>query len=173
MWTRNANSAQRDSDGDGLHDYATRIYSMTNTRNGLYWPTREDEPPSPLGPLVAAAAREGYPAPGPSALVPYHGYYYRMLTRQGPHAAGGGYDYYVNGKMLAGFALLAYPARHGASGVMSFLVNQDGVVFQKNLGRATAELAARMTAFDPDASWARAPQVHLEASRPSFGTSPD
>ncbi len=145
--------AARDSDGDGLREYASRLVSRPGQRDGLYWPTRPDEPLSPLGPLLAAAASDGYLSPGSGSAEPYHGYFYKILTSQGSDAAGGAYHYVVNGQMIAGFAVLAYPARHGASGIMTFMVGQDGGVYQKNLGRKTAVLAKVLTTFNPDASW--------------------
>ncbi|HKJ22803.1 MAG TPA: DUF2950 family protein, partial [Gammaproteobacteria bacterium] len=113
---------------------------------------------SPLGPLMASAQAEGYGAKRVTGhrREPYHGYYYRILTRQGKHAPGGAYDYVVNGHMIGGFALVAFPARYGASGVMTFLVNQDGVVYQEDLGPDTATVARRMTEFNPDGSWRKA-----------------
>jgi hypothetical protein len=106
-----------------------------------------------VGPLAAKAQAEGY---GRSTNEPYHGYYYRILTAQGSDAPGGAYDYVVKGKMIGGFALVAYPARWGASGVMTFIVNHDGVVYQRNLGKQTAALAAKMARFDPDSTWSKA-----------------
>ena len=146
----------RDIDRDGLREYAARITSRHNRRDGLYWANRPGEPASPLGPLLAAAAREGYGNPWRGALAPYHGYHYRILSRQGKHAAGGAYHYVVKGKMLAGFALIAYPARHGVSGIMSFVVNQDGLVYQKNLGPNTTAIASAYASYNPDQSWKRA-----------------
>jgi hypothetical protein len=145
--------AARDPMGTGLGEYAQRLVSSPGTRDGLYWPARPDEPESPLGPLVARARAEGYRRPPAPRPIPYHGYYYRILTRQGANAPGGARDYLVNGHMRGGFALLAFPAKHGSSGVMTFLVNQIGIVYQKNLGPDTAALAARITAFDPDPTW--------------------
>ena len=139
----------------GLHEYARKLVSSPGKKDGLYWPTREGEPESPVGPLAAKAQAEGY---GKSANEPYHGYYYRILTAQGSDAPGGAYDYVVKGKLIGGFALVAYPARWGASGVMTFIVSHDGVVYQKNLGKQTAALAAKMTRFDPDATWSKAQQ---------------
>lgn len=147
--------AARDRDGNGVLEYASRFVSTPGKRDGLYWQTGADEPPSPLGPLIAAAAREGYTRPDSVALAPYHGYFYRILARQGRDAAGGAYDYRVRGAMIGGFAVIAFPARYGASGIMSFMVNQDGVVYEKNLGKNTATIAARMTTYNPDASWKR------------------
>ena len=141
--------------GDGVPHYAGRFVSTRGKHDGLYWETQADEAPSPLGPLLAAAAHEGYAKSTVTPLAPYHGYYYKMLDRQGANAPGGAYDYLIKGRMIGGFAVLAYPARYGASGIMSFLVNQDGAVYEKNLGRKTKELAGKMTAFDPDSSWSK------------------
>jgi hypothetical protein len=146
----------KDQDRDGLLEYAPKLVSTPGKRDGLYWEAGNNEPPSPLGPLLGAAAKDGYT--GSSAvtpLAPYHGYYYRILARQGKDAPGGAYDYMVRGKMIGGFAVIAYPARYGASGIMSFIVNHDGVVYEKDLGKNTAAIAAQMTAFNPDASWNR------------------
>jgi len=143
--------AAADPDGNGSPDYARRFMSSEGTKDGLFWPAGANEPASPLGPLVGAATREGYsPKAQPEA---YHGYRYRMLTAQGKDAPGGAYGYLVKDRMLGGFAVLAYPARYGVSGVMSFVTNHDGIVYQKNLGRNTDALAAKMQTFNPDASW--------------------
>lgn len=147
--------ALRDQDGDRVLEYAPKFVSMPGKRDGLYWPTQGDEPPSPLGPLLAAATREGYTRSASKPLAPYHGYFYRILTKQGKDASGGAYDYFVKGKMIGGFAVIAYPARYGASGIMSFLVNHDGVVYEKDLGKDTAAIASKMTTFNPDTSWKR------------------
>ena len=138
---------------DGLHRYALKLVSTTGRRDGLYWRTEEGQPLSPLGPLAAKAKAEGYGKRENAANEPYHGYFYRILTAQGSDAAGGAYSYLVDGKMIGGFALVAYPARWGASGVMTFIVNHDGIVYQKNLGKTTAALALAMTTFNPDATW--------------------
>jgi DUF2950 family protein len=135
-----ASTAGNDS---GLHEYARKFVSSSGRKDGLYWPTPEGAKLSPLGALVAKAHAEGYDR------QPYHGYYYRILTAQGPRAQGGAYDYVVKGRMIGGFALVAYPARWGNSGVMTFVVNQDGAVYQKNLGPDTAALAAHMGASIP------------------------
>jgi len=138
-------------DGDPAGIYALKLISDQGQHNGLYWPTAQDEPASPAGPFVAAAAAEGYRRGG--TRVPYHGYYYRMLYRQGENANGGEREYFSNGLLTEGFALVAWPADYQVSGVMTFIVNQDGVVFQKDLGESTAVTAAAMVSFDPDASW--------------------
>jgi len=145
--------AAQEGAGDGGPHYADRFLSTPGSHDGLYWETKADESPSPLGPLLAAAAHEGYPKSETRPLSPYHGYYYKILTGQGAHAPGGAYDYVVKGRMIGGFAVLAYPARYGASGIMSFMVNHEGVVYEKDLGRITRQLAAKMTSFDPDATW--------------------
>jgi hypothetical protein len=144
--------ASVDRDGDGLFEYAPTLWSTPGKHDGLYWPTQPGEPQSPMGELVADAQAEGY-APKKGQHLPYHGYLYRGLKKQGPHAAGGAYDYVVRGRMIGGFALVAYPAEYGVSGIMTFVVNHDGVVFSKDLGKDTAKLARAMTRFDPDASW--------------------
>jgi hypothetical protein len=141
--------AERKDAGNGAH--AQRIISRPGKKDGLYWPAETGEADSPLGELVAAASAAGY-RPGQSR-TPYHGYYYKVLTRQGPNAPGGALDYVVRGKMIGGFALLAYPAEYANSGVMTFLVNHQGVVYEKDLGPDTARIAAGMTAFNPDNSW--------------------
>lgn len=147
--------ASQDRNGDGLLEYASRFRSSPDRHDGLYWPAGENEPASPLGPLMASAQAEGY---GTKRVAghkrePYHGYYYRILTRQGKDSPGGAYDYVVRGHMIGGFALVAFPAKYGASGVMTFIVNQDGVVYQKDLGPDTATIARRMTEFNPDKTW--------------------
>jgi hypothetical protein len=137
-------------------DYAQRIVSTPGQHDGLYWPAEPGQPQSPLAPLVAEAEEEGYTgerAGGAQAL--YQGYNFRILKAQGPNAASGMGDYVVNGHMTKGFALVGWPATYGASGIMTFVVNQDGIVFQKDLGPRTAATASAMTRFDPDLSWVR------------------
>jgi len=145
--------SQVHQDGSAKH-YALKFISDTGKQNGLYWESPEDQPRSPLGPLVAFATEEGYNVK-PNSHAPFHGYYFHMLNRQGSHAPGGAKDYLVDGKLAAGFAFVAYPAEYGNSGVMTFIINQDGVLLQKDLGKTTAETAAAMTEFDPDASWSQ------------------
>jgi hypothetical protein len=147
--------AEADRDGDGLIEYAQKFRSSEGKHDGLYWPTTDDEPLSPLGPLAAQVRSEGYSAKSANP-APLHGYYYRILTAQGKDAPGGAYDYLVKGNLIGGYALVAYPARWGASGVMTFMCNHDGVVYQKNLGEDTAAIASKMTAFNPDATWQKA-----------------
>ena len=143
--------ARLDRDGNNLLEYAQNLASASGKRDGLYWETKAGEPPSPLGPLTANARSQGYGRPGPGG--PYHGYYYKILTGQGKDAPGGAYDYVVDGKMIGGFALVAYPARWGGSGVMTFICNHDGVVFERNLGKDTVATASAMTVYNPDALW--------------------
>jgi hypothetical protein len=150
---------------DGLAVYAQRFISTPGKRDGLYWDTAEGEEPSPLGVLVAQARAEGYRAGRKKTRTdeskatpkrrrrPYHGYYFKILKAQGPHAPGGRFNYVINGNMIAGYALIAYPAKWGSSGVMTFIVNQQGRVYQKNLGPKTTKLAAAITEYDPDPSW--------------------
>ncbi len=141
-------------DGDDPGVYAQRFRSEPGKQNGLYWEVAEGEQQSPAGPLVADADAEGYEQ---GTRHPYNGYYFRILKAQGPNAHGGARDYVVDGKMTGGFAILAYPAEYGSSGVMTFLVSRRGTVFQKDLGDSTAETAKAIKAFDPDSSWTRLP----------------
>jgi len=144
---------QRDPTNDKLLQYAQRFMSTKGKRDGLYFPTKAGEQPSPLGELFVRAQAQGYKLGAGGKPSPYHGYYYRILKAQGPDAPGGAYDYVVRGKMIGGFALVAYPATYANSGVMTFIVNHDGVVYQKDLGPNTAAIARKMTRFNPDASW--------------------
>ena len=146
--------AIKDLDGDGVPEYALKFMSDAGKKNGLYWKTKEGEEPSPLGEFFAGARAEGYAKHGSKQKpIPYHGYYYRMLKAQGKDAAGGAYDYVVKGKMVGGFAVIASPAKYGNSGVMTFLVNHDGVVYQKDLGKNTEKAAKAINRFDPDKTW--------------------
>jgi hypothetical protein len=138
-------------EGQGPHSYAQKIVSSPGKKDGLYWPSAEGQPESPLGDLFADASAEGY-KPG-AKPIPYHGYYYRILKRQGSGAPGGAFDYVVKGKMIGGFALVAYPATYGNSGIMTFMINHDGQVFEKDLGPQTGKAAAAIQAFEPDATW--------------------
>ena len=149
--------AGKDRNGDEVLEYAQHLRSASGQHDGLYWPLRPGEEQSPLGPLIAAARVEGYRhetrilTDQPS---PYHGYYFKILHQQGKHAPGGKYDYIINEHMIGGFALAAWPAEWGNSGVMTFIVNQQGKIYQKNLGPETAKLAKALTRYDPDTSWA-------------------
>jgi len=158
-----------DWDHDSVAEYAQKLISTPGKHDGLFWESAEGENPSPLGKLIAAAYAEGYvskqetpAAPGkggsdkeqaPFDRAPYHGYYFKILARQGPHAPGGKYGYIINGNMIAGYALVAYPDKWGNSGVMTFIINQQGRVYDKNLGPNTAKLASAMTEYDPDPTW--------------------
>jgi len=143
--------AEADRDGKG-DQYARKFVSTEGKKDGLYWPAAAGEPDSPLGPLLANARAEGYAARS-GHPEPYHGYLFKILTAQGDNATGGERDYIVNGRMIGGFALVAAPAEYGNSGVMTFIVNHDGVVFQKDLGPDTSDLVTEMTTFNPDATW--------------------
>ncbi len=146
----------KDRDGDGLLEYAQKFRSDQGKKNGLYWEVKAGEGQSPLGPLLAAAQEKGYSGKAAGGKpAPYYGYYYRILTAQGKNAPGGAYDYLVRGNMIGGFALMAYPAKYASSGVMTFIVNHDGVVYQKDLGRNTEKTAQAMKLFDPDSTWKR------------------
>jgi hypothetical protein len=151
--------AERDRTGAGANTYAQRIISEPGKKDGLYWPTSQGEDASPLGELIAEATAQGY-RPG-GGRTPFHGYYFKILTKQGPAAPGGELDYIVGGKMIGGFALVAYPAEYRNSGVMTFIVNHTGNVFQKDLGPDTAKLAERMTSFNPDQSWTKVTDTQL------------
>jgi len=151
--------ASSDPDGDGVQEYASKFKSDAGKHDGLFWPAKEGEPTSPLGPLVAEAAEQGY-APrsaADSGPRPYRGYHYRILRAQGAHADGGAFEYVVNGRMIGGFAVIAYPAEYANSGMMTFQVNHAGVVFQKDLGEQTAEKARAIASFDPDKGWSKVP----------------
>ena len=139
--------------GNGRGEYAQKFRSSPGKHDGLYWDAENAGDESPLGPLVANARAEGYSPNAAGAPTPYHGYYFKILTRQGPSAAGGAKDYIVNGHMTGGFAMIAFPAKYGDSGIMTFIVDQTGVVFEKNFGPGTEAIARRITAYDPDQSW--------------------
>ena len=145
----------RNPRGDKLLHYAQKFGSAPGKRDGLYYQTKAGEPPSPLGPLFASAKAAGYTKDGDGIPDPYHGYRYRILKRQGPDAPGGAYDYVVQGRMMGGFALVAWPASYGSSGVMTFIVNHEGVVYEKDLGPETAAAAGKITRFNPDKTWKR------------------
>jgi hypothetical protein len=141
-------------DGQPSGIYAQKLRSSPGTQDGLYWDVVAGQAPSPAGPLLAAASADGYVNAGSQgARAPYHGYFYRMLTAQGAEAPGGAKSYLSDGRLSGGFALLAYPATYGASGIMSFIVNQDGVVWQRDLGKDTDQVAAAIKEFNPDNSW--------------------
>ena len=146
--------AGKDRDGDGVYPYAQKFWSTPGKKDGLYWEAKEGEEASPFGPLSARAAQEGYKRKGkPEKPSPYYGYYFKILKAQGKHAPGGAYDYVVKGNMILGFGLVAYPAKYGSSGIMTFIVNQEGVVYQKDLGKGTAKAAKAIKRYDPDPTW--------------------
>lgn len=152
--------ANKDRDGDQVLEYAQRLASTPGKKDGLYWDPDLDGEISPLGPFVAHAQSEGYFGETPidkESPQPFHGYLFKIITRQGKHAPGGKYDYIINGNMIGGFAMVAWPAQYGDSGIMTFVVNQQGRVYQKDLGPKTAKEAAKMDAYDPDPSWHPSP----------------
>lgn len=143
--------ASQDRDGDGVLEYAQRIKSSPGKKDGLFWPVKEGEKVSPFGPLIAKAASEGYHGDShQSQSHPYNGYYYRIVTRQGKNAPGGAYDYIVNGNMILGFGLLAWPAKYGVSGIMTFAVNQEGVIYESDLGEETDDIINKLIKYNPD-----------------------
>lgn len=148
--------ASEGRDGDVAGVFATKIISDPGSQNGLYWETAEGEPASPIGPFVAAAAAEGYDA---GKATGYHGYHYRILFKQGAKAAGGAKEYFNNGRLTDGFALVAWPVEYGASGMKTFIVNQDGLVFEKDLGPETDTTVAAMDGFDPGEGWMEVQEV--------------
>jgi hypothetical protein len=148
-------SAQKEYSGQHS-EYAQKIFSDDGQHDGLYWKAADGEPLSPVGPLVAAAVTESYAKSGDNAPTPYRGYYYQILTREGKNAPGGAKSYMVNGKMTGGFAFVAYPAEYRSSGVMTFIVGEDGVVYQKDLGKKTDALAKAMKEYNPNSSWQKA-----------------
>jgi hypothetical protein len=148
--------ASKDRDGDEVLEYAQKFNSTPGMKDGLYWPADLDGEISPLGPLVAEAQEQGYakkPREKDAQPSPFHGYFFKILTRQGKHAPGGKYDYVINGNMIGGFALVAWPAEYGQSGIMTFIVNQQGRVYQKDLGSSTEKIVRNMSRYDPDDSW--------------------
>jgi hypothetical protein len=146
--------ASQDRDGDKVLEYAQKLASSEGKTDGLYWPTELNGQISPLGPLVADARGEGYRKDSASdGPQPFHGYFFKILTRQGKNAPGGKYDYVINGNMIGGFAMVAWPAAYGDTGIMTLIVNQQGIVYQKDLGPGTAKTANKMTEYDPDPTW--------------------
>jgi hypothetical protein len=145
--------ASKDRDGDGVLEFAQKVRSTKGKKDGLYWEVKEGEEQSPFGPLAASAAKEGYTKKKGDAPRPFHGYYYRILTKQGKHATGENFDYMAKDNMILGFAAIAYPAQYGNSGIMSFIVNQEGVVYQKDLGKNTEKIAKAVKMYDPAKTW--------------------
>lgn len=154
----------KDRSGDGVQ-YAQHFLSKKGKKDGLYWEATPEEEISPLGPLLARATEEGYTFRKGKKPVPYHGYYFKILKSQGSNAQGGERDYIVAGKMVGGFGLVAYPAEYGVSGIMTFVVNQQGIVYQKDLGPTTKETAKAMIKYDPDKTWKSVEQASVEPAR--------
>jgi len=155
--------ATKDRDGDGVREFAQKLLSDEGKEDGLYWPAKEGEEMSPFGPLVAAARKKGYRKKNDEP-TPYHGYYYEILKAQGTSAPGGAYDYVVNDNMILGFGLVAHPAEYGASGIMTCIINQQGIVYEKDLGEETATIAEAMETYDPDETWEKVADVFLPSS---------
>lgn len=156
--------ATLDLDGKGVRQYAKKFISSPGKRDGLYWPTSESEPQSPLGEVAAEAAQAGYKPNAernPDSMAPFHGYYFRMLTEQGEHAPGGAYPYVVSGRMIGGFAVIAWPAKYAVSGYKTFMVSHDQTVYEADLGTDTAETASGIRSFDPGKGWSK---VELKAT---------
>lgn len=151
----------KDRDANKLCEYASRFVSENGKKNGLFWPTTEQEPPSPLGALAAKAADEGYSPYGAATSTPrpFHGYLFRILTKQGPNAPGGALDYKVKGKLVGGFAIIAWPVDYGNSGIMTFIMNHDGIVYQRDLGEKTSDLAKAIEGYDPSPEWKKADEA--------------
>jgi hypothetical protein len=155
--------ASKDRNGDGVLEYAQKFLSDPGTKDGLYWETKEGEEPSPLGPLVGEAKKAGYKKKSGNEPTPYYGYFYKILKAQGKSAPRGAYDYVIDGRMTGGFAMVAYPAGYGSSGIKTFIVSQDGVVYEKDLGKNTASIAQEMKKFDPDNSWRQVESKYMES----------
>jgi hypothetical protein len=155
--------AMMDHDGDGFLEYARKFKSDPGKQNGLYWPETEGNPISPIGFLMVAAEKKGYDLQKTAgSLDPFYGYYYRIIKAQGKNARGGAYEYVINGKMISGFALIAYPADYGASGIMTFMVNHEEVVYQRDLGEQTEKIVQKINLFDPDETWSKVDNVSTE-----------
>ena len=152
--------ASKDHDGDGVLEFAQQIKSDEGLKNGLYWSAQAGEELSPFGPLINEARHEGYGV-NTNKSQPYHGYYYKIVKRQGKQAPGGAYDYVVNGNMILGFGLIAYPARYGASGIMTFAVNQEGVVYEVDLGEETSEIVSRKIKYELKKTWQKVSELDL------------
>jgi Protein of unknown function (DUF2950) len=157
-------AAQKEYYSEERSHYAEKIFSDNGQHNGLYWKAAGSEPKSPIGPLVASAVAEGYVAGGSGPSTPYRGYYYHILTGQGKNAPGGAKSYLVDGKMTGGFAFVAYPAEYRSSGVMTFIVSQEGVVYEKDLGKKTSDIANAMKEYNPDSSWSKSEDAQEKAA---------
>jgi len=161
--------ASKDRNGDGVLEYAQKFLSDPGTQDGLYWETKEGEEQSPLGPLIGEAKKEGYKKKSGNEPTPYHGYFYKILKAQGKHAPRGAYDYVISGRMTGGFAMVAYPAGYGSSGIKTLIISHDGVVYEKDLGKNTASIAQEMKKFDPDSSWRKVESKYVELSGKNTG----
>jgi hypothetical protein len=157
-------AAQKEYYSTQHNEYARQIFSDEGQQNGLYWKAADSGPQSPIGPLVASAVAEGYTKGQNGPPTPYRGYYYRVVTRQGKNAPGGAKSYLVDGKMTEGFAFVAYPAEYRSSGVMTFIVGTDGVVYQKDLGKKTEAIAKAMKEYSPDSTWQKTEEQPEETS---------
>ncbi len=156
--------ASKDRNGDGVLEYAQRFLSDPGKKDGLYWETKEGEEQSPLGPLVGEAKKAGYKKKPGNQPTPYHGYFYKILLAQGNSAPRGAYNYVINGRMEGGFAMVAYPAGYGSSGIKTFIISHDGVVYEKDLGKETASISQGMKQFNPDSSWRKVESKYTELS---------
>ena len=154
--------ASKSRSGDGVMEYARKFLSDPGTKDGLYWETKEGEEQSPLGPLIGRAKSEGYKKKSAGKPTPYHGYFYKILKSQGQYAPRGEYNYVINGGMIGGFAMVAYPATYRSSGIKTFIVSQDGVVYERDLGLSTEIVAPRMIKFDPDGNWHRVENKYVD-----------
>ncbi len=151
---------------DGPPTFAQKLASTEGKKDGLYWETEAGEGESPLGPLVAKAIKKGYTTGlNENSDTPFRGYFYKIIKSQGEHATGGAFDYVIDDKMILGFALIAYPAKYGVSGIMTFIVNQEGLVYEKDFGEETGILAAAVTTFDPDSSWTKVYPLSLNVTK--------
>ncbi len=156
--------ASKDRNDDGVLEYAQKFLSEHGKKDGLYWEAKEGEEQSPLGPLIGEAKKEGYKKKAGNEPSPYHGYFYKILKAQGKRAPRGAYNYVVDGRMIGGFAMVAYPAGYGSSGIKTFIVSHDGVVNEKDLRKNTASIAQEMKKFDPDSSWRKVESKYVELS---------
>jgi hypothetical protein len=156
--------ALKDRNGDGVLEYAEKFLSEPGRKDGLYWEAGQGDEQSPLGPLIGEAQKEGYKKKSGNESSPYHGYFYKILKAQGRSAPRGAYNYVIDGRMIGGFAMVSYPARYGSSGIKTFIVSQDGVVYEKDLGKKTASIAQAITMFNPDKSWRKSASKDLEVA---------
>jgi hypothetical protein len=161
--------ASKDRNGDGVLEYAQKFLSEPGKEDGLYWEAKEGEEQSPLGPLIGKAKKEGYKKKSVNEPTPYHGYFYKILKAQGKSAPRGAYDYVISGRMTGGFAMVAYPAGYGSSGIKTFIISHDGVVYEKDLGKETASIAQGMKQFNPDSSWHIVESKYVELSGKKSG----